>query len=87
MEEEADFSILNNCTVRDNANQKVYGRLGELNGQKRRRTHIKIALCGCMMQEPSVIEKLKKSYPFVDLVFGTHNLFNGTDGKRPFHGD
>ncbi len=75
MEEEADFAILNTCTVRDNANQKVYGRLGELNGQKRRRTHIKIALCGCMMQEPSVIEKLKKSYPFVDLVFGTHNLF------------
>lgn len=74
-EEEADFVILNTCTVRDNANQKVYGRLGELNGQKRRRTHIKIALCGCMTQEPSVIEKLKKSYPFVDLAFGTHNLF------------
>ena len=74
-EELADFVIYNTCTVRDNANQKVYGRLGELNGYKRRKPHMKIALCGCMMQEPSVIEKLQKSYSFVDLIFGTHNLF------------
>lgn len=73
--ENADFVIFNTCTVRDNANQKVYGRLGELNGYKRRNPAMKIALCGCMMQEPSVIEKLKKSYSFVDLVFGTHNIF------------
>ncbi|MCM1540889.1 MAG: tRNA (N6-isopentenyl adenosine(37)-C2)-methylthiotransferase MiaB [Blautia sp.] len=73
--ENADFVILNTCTVRDNANQKVYGRLGELNGHKRKNPDMKIALCGCMMQEPAVIEKLKKSYPFVNLIFGTHNLF------------
>ncbi len=73
--ENADFVILNTCTVRDNANQRVYGRLGELNGLKRRRPGMKIALCGCMMQEESVIEKLKKSYSFVDLIFGTHNIF------------
>ncbi len=73
--EKADFVIFNTCTVRDNANQRVYGRLGELNGYKRRNPKMKIALCGCMMQEPSVIEKLRKSYSFVDLVFGTHNIF------------
>ncbi len=74
-EEAADFVIYNTCTVRDNANQKVYGRLGVLHGYKRRRPHMKIALCGCMMQEASVVEKIKNSYPFVDLVFGTHNIF------------
>ena len=73
--ENADFVIYNTCTVRDNANQKVYGRLGELNGYKRRNPKMKIALCGCMMQEPSVIEKLRKSYSFVDLIFGTHNIY------------
>lgn len=74
-EQQADFVIYNTCTVRDNANQKVYGRLGELNGYKRRNPKMKIALCGCMMQEPSVIEKLRKSYSFVDLIFGTHNIY------------
>ena len=73
--ENADFVIFNTCTVRDNANQKVYGRLGELNGCKRKNPEMKIALCGCMMQEPAVIEKLKKSYPFINLIFGTHNIF------------
>lgn len=74
-EEEADFVIYNTCTVRDNANQRVYGRLGFLNSMKKKKPHMKIALCGCMMQEPSVIEKLQKSYRFVDLIFGTHNIF------------
>ncbi len=74
-DENADFVIYNTCTVRDNANQRVYGRLGVLNGYKRKNPNMKIALCGCMMQEPTVIEKLKKSYRFVDLVFGTHNIF------------
>ena len=73
--EEADFVIYNTCTVRENANLKVYGRLGVLHGYKKKNPHMKIALCGCMMQEPSVVEKLKKSYRFVDLVFGTHNIF------------
>ncbi len=74
-DENADFVIFNTCTVRDNANQRVYGRLGELKGLKRRNPRMKIALCGCMMQEPSVVGKLRTSYPFVDLVFGTHNIF------------
>lgn len=73
--EEADFVLYNTCTVRDNANQRVYGRLGVLNGIKRKNPGMKIALCGCMMQEEAVIEKLKKSYRFVDLIFGTHNIY------------
>lgn len=73
--EDADFVIYNTCTVRDNANQRVYGRLGQLKHYKKKNPAMKIALCGCMMQEPSVIEKLKKSYRQVDLVFGTHNIF------------
>ncbi|MCD8327311.1 MAG: tRNA (N6-isopentenyl adenosine(37)-C2)-methylthiotransferase MiaB [Lachnospiraceae bacterium] len=73
--EQTDFVIYNTCTVRDNANQRVYGRLGELKRYKRLNPQMKIALCGCMMQEPTVIEKLQKSYRFVDLIFGTHNIF------------
>lgn len=71
----ADFIIMNTCTVRDNANKRVYGRLGVLKGYKKNNKLMKIGLCGCMMQEPSVIEKVKKSYPYVDLIFGTHNIY------------
>jgi len=74
-DETSDFVIFNTCTVRDNANQKVYGRLGVLNGYKRKNPRMKIALCGCMMQEASAVKKIKESYRFVDLVFGTHNIF------------
>lgn len=73
--DDADFVIYNTCTVRDNANQRVYGRLGALKSIKKKNKKMKIALCGCMTQEQSVIEKIKKSYPFVDLIFGTHNIF------------
>lgn len=74
-EETADFVLYNTCTVRENANLKVYGRLGALQGRKKKNPHMMIALCGCMMQEKQVVEKLKKSYPFVDLIFGTHNVW------------
>lgn len=74
-EEKADFVIYNTCTVRENANQRVYGRLGQLGRIKKKNPHMMIALCGCMMQEPEVVEKLKKSYRFVDIIFGTHNIY------------
>ncbi len=74
-EEEADFVIYNTCTVRENANMRVYGRLGQLNRVKKQKPHMLIGLCGCMMQEPEVVEKIKKSYRFVDLIFGTHNIY------------
>ncbi len=72
--EEADAVIYNTCTVRENANQKIFGHLGHLKSIKRSRPGMKIILFGCMMQEPHVVEKIRKVYPFVDLVFGTHNL-------------
>ena len=74
-EDEADFVIYNTCTVRENANTRVYGRLGQLKPRKKKNPHMMIGLCGCMMQEPEVVEKLKKSYSFVDIIFGTHNIY------------
>lgn len=73
--EEADVVLYNTCTVRENANLKVYGRLGHLHSLKDRNPDMKIILFGCMMQEQHVVDKIRKSYPFVDLVFGTHNIF------------
>ena len=73
--DEADFVLYNTCTVRENANQRVYGRLGYLNSLKKKNPNMLIALCGCMMQEPEVVAKIKKSYRFVDVIFGTHNIF------------
>ncbi len=73
--EKADFVIYNTCTVRENANTRVYGRIGYLGTLKQKNPEMKIAMCGCMMQEPHVVEKIRKSYRFVDIVFGTHNIF------------
>ena len=73
--EKADFVIYNTCTVRENANTRVYGRIGYLGTMKKKNPDMKIAMCGCMMQEAHVVEKIKKSYRFVDIVFGTHNIF------------
>ena len=73
--EEADFVIYNTCSVRENANNRLYGHLGRMKVVKKNNPDMLIAICGCMMQEPEVVEKLKKSYRFVDLIFGTHNIF------------
>ena len=73
--EDVDFVIYNTCTVRENANNKVYGRLGYLHSQKKKNPDMMIGLCGCMMQEPEVVEKIRTSYRFVDMVFGTHNIY------------
>lgn len=73
--EEADIVVYNTCTVRENANLRVYGRLGQLSKIKEKNPHMVIALCGCMMQEPDVVEKIRKSYKFVDVIFGTFNIF------------
>ncbi len=71
----ADFVMYNTCTVRENANLKIYGRLGYLKNHKKSNPDMKIALCGCMMQEADEVQRIQKSYPFVDLVFGTHNIY------------
>jgi tRNA-2-methylthio-N6-dimethylallyladenosine synthase len=73
--EDADFILYNTCTVRENANNRVYGRLGYLGKLKKNHPGMLIALCGCMMQEASAVEKIKTSYRFVDIIFGTHNIF------------
>lgn len=73
--ENADFVLYNTCTVRENANNRVYGRLGYLGKLKKSHPGMLIALCGCMMQEASAVEKIKTSYRFVDIIFGTHNIF------------
>ncbi|MCI5902134.1 MAG: tRNA (N6-isopentenyl adenosine(37)-C2)-methylthiotransferase MiaB [Blautia sp.] len=73
--EDADIVIYNTCTVRENANLKVYGRLGHLNNLKKQNPDMKIILFGCMMQEEHVVARIQKDYRFVDLVFGTHNIF------------
>ena len=73
--EEAEFVIYNTCTVRDNADQRLFGRLGQLGALKKKNPYMKVAICGCMMQENSCVEKIQKSYRFVDLIFGTHNIY------------
>ena len=74
-DEHADLVVINTCTVRENANERLYGHLGHLNSMKREHPDKLIALCGCMMQEADEIEKIRRKYPFVDIVFGTHNLY------------
>lgn len=74
-DETADFVLFNTCTVRENANLKVYGHLGHLKKIKQQNPHMLIGLCGCMMQEKLVVKKIQESYRFVDLIFGTHNIF------------
>jgi len=70
--EEADFILFNTCAVREHACDRVFGNVGALKHIKRRRPEVLIAVCGCMVQQPHVADKLKESYPFVGLVFGTH---------------
>ena len=72
---EADIVILNTCAVREHAEQRVFGNLGALTHTKRENPAQIIALCGCMAQETRVSERVKKSYPHVDLVFGPHALW------------
>ena len=70
---EADLVVFNTCCVRENAEDKLFGKLGELKKIKQEKGTI-IAIGGCMMQEKHITEKIKESYPFVDIIFGTHTL-------------
>ena len=75
MTDDCDLIIYNTCAVRENAELKVYGNLGHLKLAKRKNPNLKIAVCGCMMQQPHVVKEIKSKYKHVDLVFGTHNLY------------
>lgn len=70
----AKLIIFNTCAVREHAEDRVFGNVGALKSYKRENPDAVIALCGCMMQQKHIADKIKKSYPFVDLVFGTHNI-------------
>jgi len=78
-EREADLIIFNTCCVRENAENRLYGNLGQLRPLKERNPHLTIVLCGCMMQQDAVIEKIKKTYRQADVIFGTYNLFHLPD--------
>ena len=71
----ADIVIFNTCTIRENANEHLYGRLGRLKQSKKADPRKVVAICGCMMQEKDEIEKISKTFPYVDIMFGTHNLY------------
>ena len=73
--ENADLVLFNTCAVRESAEDRVFGNVGALKNIKRERPELMIALCGCMMQQQHIADKIKKSFPFVDLVFGTHVVY------------
>lgn len=88
---EADFILYNTCAVRENAELRVFGNLGALKNIKRKREDVIIAVCGCMMQQEHIANKIKSRYKHVDLVFGTHALYrfpqllyNVLEGNREF---
>ena len=75
-DEVADIVIINTCAVRENAEEKVYGEIGKHKAHSKRDPNFILGVCGCMMQEEGMAKKVMSSYPFVNLVFGTHNLPN-----------
>ncbi len=72
--DDADLVLFNTCAVRENAEDRVFGNLGALKHNKRRRPDMLIGVCGCMVQQEHITERIKKSFPYVDMVFGTHVL-------------
>lgn len=72
--ESADVVVFNTCCIRETAEQKIYGHLGQLKKIKRKKPEMIVAVCGCMSQQDGVAEKIHESYPFVDIVLGTSNL-------------
>ena len=73
-ENEADFILFNTCAVRENAELRVFGNIGRMKPLKQAKPNLIVGVCGCMMQQDHMIEAIKTKYPYVDLVFGTHNL-------------
>ena len=72
--EQADLILFNTCAVREHAEQRVFGNIGALKKLKEHNRGLLIGLCGCMAQQPQVVEKIRQSYPFVDLVFGVNGI-------------
>lgn len=74
-EADADIIVINTCAVREHAEMRVFGNVGALSHTKKANRNQIICVCGCMAQEPGIAEKIKKSYPYVDIVFGPHMLW------------
>lgn len=74
-EQDANFLVFNTCCVRENAEERLFGKIGEVKNLKKAKDLI-IAVGGCMMQEKAMVQKIKKSYPYVDIIFGTHTMQN-----------
>ena len=72
--QKADFILFNTCAIREHAQDRVFGNVGALKSLKKKNKNLIIALCGCMMEQEHVKERIEKSFPFVDLVFGTHSM-------------
>ena len=72
--EDADFILINTCAVRDHAEKKIFSSVGNIKILKKNNPDLIVGLCGCMTQQEQIVDKIKKSYPFVDLVFGTHAI-------------
>ncbi|MDD4104210.1 MAG: radical SAM protein, partial [Bacilli bacterium] len=72
--ESADIIIINTCAVRENAEDKVYGEIGNIKYLRRKKPHLVLAMCGCMVEQPEILEKVVKTYPEVNLFFGTHEI-------------
>lgn len=75
-ETKADIAVFNTCAIREHAEMRVLGNVGKLKQMKRERPHLVIVLCGCMVQQEHMKDKIFKSYPYVDLLFGTYALYN-----------
>ena len=73
--ESASIIIFNTCCVRENAENKVFGNLGQLKNLKEKNPNLIIAICGCMMQQKGMADKILNMFPFVDIIFGTHNAY------------
>ena len=74
-EQKADVVLFNTCTVRENANERLYGRIGQLKQSYNNNKNKIIGICGCMMQEKDEVELIQKKYPYVKLIFGTYNIY------------
>ena len=74
-EDKADLLVFNTCAIREHAEMRVFGNVGQTSHYKKDNPDLIICVCGCMPQQPQVAEKIKKSYPYVDIVFGTHALW------------
>ena len=72
--ENSDIVIYNTCAIRENAELKIFGNIGKLKALKAANPDMIIAVCGCMVMQNHIVDKIKKSYPFVDIVFGVNNL-------------